>query len=907
MNATIFWRILWKEYRAQRAFWISMAVLTLVVEWLLRVGHWDSDVVRIHALFMTGLGLAAFYALASGATLFAMEREAETYDFLRALTVKPLVVAAGKIAFSLASAAAMFLVAWTLAMLLAQGVPKPLDHQTIWAIWGLAGLEFWAWGIFFSLLQKRPLLAVILALTCVAVIISQFVGVDIHIVVPGRLLIVAVVAVADIGLAACWFRAERHLPVRPRSPRASEAAGWGLDRAPFAAGMLGRLVWQEIRQSAAMTVGLIVMLLPLVFFFYMQWLFRLAPDVRSAWFRHSRPEFLFAGLFSGPLLGSSVFLADQTGCRFRFLAERGVPARLVWLSRQIRGLLVMLLGLLLILPPLIGVIATDHPPNGHPVNGTLVIECLLGFAVAAYACGQLCSMGIRSGILAATFGTILTAVVCTWAANMHWLGLSWLWTVGPLLLAFMAVTWLHAPNWLAERKNWLARLRLALVVAVPALAILAAIPPVRVYEIPLVGPGFDVNEFTPPGTPEERETLALCARADKLLDEAQEPGRSAVTGDLPPPVAVAPARRKVEEQVVALALEIARRPPLQDSRSRPAELEDYLAAFLLASGEQLQSEGKLDAAFDRYVAAQRIALHTAEHWRTSEREIGLCEQLTKWATQRGQTSQRLLESLRILEKLWGTPLSYSNEIKREYLWLRRDLEERGLESLRGNTREWYDPYVYMSWLPWERARAMRLLNYLTGEELTRYTTAGEVLAAGGFLTCPPDEQVSPTLYGDITYKILRARVTPYANLVVEGRIENYGFLDAYLRVETHRRATRLILALEAWKLDHGGLPKSLEDLKGKYLDRLPVDPYTGEPFRYEPKGLACQVSWHRPDFGGVEILEPRRPFVACGCWVTKGYEELIDTEPSPPEPPRESTAAPVPNKEWKGVWVFPIR
>ena len=29
MNTTIFWRILWKEYRAQRSFWISMAVLTL--------------------------------------------------------------------------------------------------------------------------------------------------------------------------------------------------------------------------------------------------------------------------------------------------------------------------------------------------------------------------------------------------------------------------------------------------------------------------------------------------------------------------------------------------------------------------------------------------------------------------------------------------------------------------------------------------------------------------------------------------------------------------------------------------------------------------------------------------------------------------------------------------------------
>ena len=59
---------------------------------------------------------------------------------------------------------------------------------------------------------------------------------------------------------------------------------------------------------------------------------------------------------------------------------------------------------------------------------------------------------------------------------MYWLGLSWLWSVAPLPLAFLFATWLHAPDWLVERKTWRARLRPALVVAVPALAILVAIP-----------------------------------------------------------------------------------------------------------------------------------------------------------------------------------------------------------------------------------------------------------------------------------------------------------------------------------------------------------------------------------------------------------------------------------------------
>ena len=118
--------------------------------------------------------------------------------------------------------------------------------------------------------------------------------------------------------------------------------------------MLGRLVWQELRQSAAMSAGLIGMLLPMVLFLCVP---SLEPSIRRMlweWFVALFPALGLAGCFSAPLLGSSVFLGDQTGCRFRFLAEHGIPPRLVWLSRQIRGLLVMLLGLLLVLPPMIG-------------------------------------------------------------------------------------------------------------------------------------------------------------------------------------------------------------------------------------------------------------------------------------------------------------------------------------------------------------------------------------------------------------------------------------------------------------------------------------------------------------------------------------------------------------------------
>ncbi|MGA2257351.1 MAG: hypothetical protein ABSG53_22060, partial [Thermoguttaceae bacterium] len=499
MNATIFWRILWKEYRAQRAFWISMVVLTVLAELLLLAGYRHSFFYslpeRIQPLFAAGLALAAFYALGSGATLFAAERETETYDFLRGLPVTPLVVFAGKVVFALASTVALFLLAWTVALALARELPDPLFHRQIWALCGLGGIELLAWGILFSLLLKRPLVAVICAVTVVSIILwflggesNRWMAVDLNPkTVYARLLIVALMAATDIALALRWFRERSPLTARLRSARAREATGWGFDLPPSSGTMLCRLVWQELRQSAALTAALMAMLLPIVLLGWAQWLFPIDPrHLDAPGFGRILSVLLLPGFLAAPLLGSSVFLADQTDCRFRFLAECGIPPRLVWLSRQIRGLAIMLLGLLLVLVPEIAVIAGKKQPDGM----LLVIERLVGFVVVAYVCGQLCSMVFRSGILAATFGTILTLLLCGWAALMYGLGLSWLWSVAPIPLAFMVATWLHAPDWILERKTGRARLRSALVVAIPAVTIVVAIPLVRVYEIPLVGPGF---------------------------------------------------------------------------------------------------------------------------------------------------------------------------------------------------------------------------------------------------------------------------------------------------------------------------------------------------------------------------------------------------------------------------------
>src|SRR3989442_8725594 len=48
--------------------------------------------------------------------------------------------------------------------------------------------------------------------------------------------------------------------------------------------------------------------------------------------------------------------------------------------------------------------------------------------------------------------------------------------------------------------------------------------------------------------------------------------------------------------------------------------------------------------------------------------------------------------------------------------------------------------------------------------------------------------------------------------------------------EVRHRAVMQLMALIAWRHEHGQLPGRLEDLVGTYLNHLPLDPLTGKQF-----------------------------------------------------------------------------
>lgn len=104
---------------------------------------------------------------------------------------------------------------------------------------------------------------------------------------------------------------------------------------------------------------------------------------------------------------------------------------------------------------------------------------------------------------------------------------------------------------------------------------------------------------------------------------------------------------------------------------------------------------------------------------------------------------------------------------------------------------------------------------------------------------PPDGRpfpLAPNVVGHILYQIA---IPSYGKLCVRR-------CEADFRVA----AAATDAALAAFKLDHGRGPKALAELVPAYLERVPVDPYTGEPLGYS--GGAVRTSGK--DASGVALV-----------------------------------------------------
>ncbi|MCK5306408.1 MAG: hypothetical protein KAJ66_04675 [Candidatus Omnitrophica bacterium] len=75
------------------------------------------------------------------------------------------------------------------------------------------------------------------------------------------------------------------------------------------------------------------------------------------------------------------------------------------------------------------------------------------------------------------------------------------------------------------------------------------------------------------------------------------------------------------------------------------------------------------------------------------------------------------------------------------------------------------------------------------------------------------------------------------------------------KIEARIRLTEIQIALKAHKDNHGQLPNSLDELVPAYFDRVPTDPYDGQPIRYSKKDKIIYCVGENLEDDGVDESE----------------------------------------------------
>lgn len=880
MNATRC--LMWKEYRVLRGFWISLALFGLVCDGLIFTFVADPRD-RLPALFGLVGVMPVLFALGAGATLFALEREEATRDWLRSLPLSSLRVFFGKVLVALGGTLLMSVVMLAVslaglwrafgdtAMARLDEVGGVNGAMLTAAIDAVLVLQALGWAVFFSLRSARPLLAAILgtigafAATVAAFFLAAIVrdaalfwGFDrwrmtppteaFVVVVP---LVIAAIWLVDVRIASKWLLGHRAVVREARTVSR---------RSP-----LWRLLWQEWRRSYRLLALLLVIG---ILFPALSWL---SGDPRSV---VGTTAIVLA------LFGACTFLSDQERWQYRFFAEHGVSARTVWLSRETfwggSALLVAVGWLLLhqLSAPAIGsqVVSRAFPSSWSVVRfllpwfaldvehggrtGFLLAGQMAGFFVwtsLAFGAGQLCSMWFRSGLLAAVSGVMLAGVLILWAALMQILAIGWWWSVAPLAIAMFAATWLRSRGWVLDRGGLRAWLLPALVAIIPVLSLVAIVPVYRVFAIP----DAKVKSHTlPPVTVSSEATEAV----DRVVKECERLSLTSaislneINDEMAGDHGELPEDRNYLVDVVVNALSRLPASANLDSTASRRGATDWqsIAAFVIRHGQVAESHGELRAAWRRYHAALNLArllrLRSAQSGEIVgdriERAVVL--QLPRWGAQSGQTAEQLtaaIDDLRQLDK--------QDERLADVIWREYDARMEALDtSLEHPERS--DPLsgLIARWAPWEVTRAKRLLGYSAALSLLDAEDADAVFAG----------RATPS------YDVARQAGLRRADMLAQTTLSEQ-YIRANAEIDERRltlcfrRATEALLAFELWRIEHGETVPTWSEVESSYLHCALLDPYSGQTLLYFPWGLKVAISTgkHRLVPAGTPLIYSQGP------------------------------------------------
>jgi beta-lactamase regulating signal transducer with metallopeptidase domain/tetratricopeptide (TPR) repeat protein len=285
------------------------------------------------------------------------------------------------------------------------------------------------------------------------------------------------------------------------------------------------------------------------------------------------------------------------------------------------------------------------------------------------------------------------------------------------------------------------------------------------------------------------------------------------------------------------------------------------ARALVAQGKYFESKGDYDKALDNYVTAVRMgrdygsrnALLIGSLISIAMQNIGnnaISQLVTSGKLSEPQLARAGAELAHVAETYLGTTEGFRGEQK---------AGEAGIEQRKSELREMSDEEFARRRSEFQRNIGMSgLASFLIGsrEGMIKWLDDGakelsefyEVVAEE--VAKPPYEQRPDALFQD---EVVSRMKHPMAKIALPN------FMEASTRdyvMQAKRDILRIQIALERYRNFNGHYPDILKVVEGRWIDELPVDPFSGKPFIYHPFDNATKYVLFSVGPDGVENDEP---------------------------------------------------
>ena len=530
-----------KEFRQHGAFAIAMVFMCLFMQIAFSVmAHFTGLPLGGANFLIIAIIITALYAGAVTALAYSTEHADGTFVFLRKMPISLAVLAGGKIGWALCGTALVLAANMVLASVWLASVGGGSDFDKIWLAWGLGIAEAFVWGLFWSTRCRSQVNALIAGYLCAAgtafgitFLYFTFVApydndvLNMYVTVaPLRWAAIAIVGLIAVWGAFRWFEFETKVTAVSRF----SLQNVGLLRYPqrvqypFIA-----LIHHHMRHASLIYhLGILCMVvwsLAFLSFWFLHAFYGFL-DIRGIEMMLQGYQFyLWLGALicvAGMVLfWATIFGHDQKNDSYRFLSRIGIPEGAVWWSRMVPAL--FFYGLVIIsLAFTMAVAFLSHVWRGgfsdydlqqfqHQIVPTLqacFTVWLVPMAVGAYI-----SISLRSQMVAISLVPAAALTLLGWAYLLYVLfAASPMWTTVPICIALLVASRIRATYWLRETFSWRSRLIPLVPVFATILAIMIALPIVRVYSVPYVSwqqidAYFDQTDLDRIRSPERRKAL----------------------------------------------------------------------------------------------------------------------------------------------------------------------------------------------------------------------------------------------------------------------------------------------------------------------------------------------------------------------------------------------------------------